>query len=84
MTRRKIKPFVCPSCGNGALVEIEIEEEMISQAKRFPAMLTAKCSKSHPLVLFVDANFQIRDIELAVQAREKNVIDKTKDWFDSL
>ena len=84
MTRKKLRPFICPVCGNGSLVEVEIEEEFITQAKRIPAMMTAKCNKSHSLVLFVDANFQIRDIEAAVQAREKDVIDKTKDWFDSL
>ncbi len=84
MARKKLKPFTCPVCGNGSLVEVEVEEAFITEAKRIPAMMTTKCEKNHSLVLFVDANFQIRDIEVAVQAREKDVIDKTKDWFDSL
>ncbi len=84
MVRKKLKPFACPVCGDGSLVEVEIEEEVITEAKRIPAMMTTRCAKKHTLVLFVDANFQIRDVEVAVQAREKDVIDKTKDWFDTL
>ncbi len=84
MARRKLRPFSCPVCGNGSLVEVEVEESFITEAKRIPAMMTTSCRGGHTLVLFVDANFQIRDVEAAVQASEKDLIDKTKDWFDSL
>lgn len=86
MARITLTPFNCPECKNGNLVKVEIEEQFIKEAKRLPAMVTATCSKNHSLVLFVDGNFQIRDIEVASRAAgdEKDAIGKTSDWFDSL
>lgn len=86
MARISLTPFNCPECKSGNLVQVEIEEQFIREAKRLPAMVTATCSKNHSLVLFVDGNFQVRDIEVASRAaiEEQDAIDKTSDWFDSL
>lgn len=84
MASKALSPFNCPKCGSGDLVEISIEEELIKGARRLPALVSAKCSKNHSLVLFVDGNFQIRDIEIAATCSEKDALDKTSAWFESL
>jgi hypothetical protein len=86
MAKISLTPFNCPECRSGNLVKVEIEEQFIKEARRLPAMVTATCSKNHSLVLFVDGNFQIRDIEVASRAArdEKDAIGKTSDWFGSL
>ena len=86
MAAKTLTPFVCPECRNGELVRIEIDEERIMEAERLPALVTVSCSKQHTLVLFVDGNFQIRDIEVASSAKsaEKSALEKTSDWFNSL
>jgi hypothetical protein len=85
LTRVNLKAFACPACKDGTLVEVKVEESVITQAKRYPTMVTAKCPKGHSLVVFVDANFQVRDVEAAAQAteKEKDAFDKTKDWFEA-
>lgn len=82
MTRVNLKPFACPACRDGTLVEVKVEESVIAGAKRYPTIVTAKCPKGHSLVVFVDANFQVRDVEAAAQAteEEKDALDRTKDW----
>ncbi|MGQ4912903.1 MAG: hypothetical protein ACP6KW_12090 [Candidatus Thorarchaeota archaeon] len=86
MTEISLKPFACPACNDGTLVEVKVKEEVITGASRYPTIITAKCPKGHSLVVFVDANFQVRDVEEAAQASEKkqDAIDKAKGWFDSL
>ncbi|MHA2206931.1 MAG: hypothetical protein ACXADL_12165, partial [Candidatus Thorarchaeota archaeon] len=86
MAKVELRPFNCPACKDGNFVKIEIDEDIITKAKRLPAMVTTKCAKKHSLVLFVDGNFQVRDIEAAISAasEDKDAIDKTKDWFGSL
>jgi hypothetical protein len=86
MAKVVLSPFSCPICKNGTLVRIEVEEDTVRNAKRLPAMVTAKCTKNHMLVLFVDGNFQVRDVEAASIAlqEETDAIEKTKDWFSSL
>ena len=81
----KLKPFACPACKEGILVYVEVEERKISQAKRYPVIVTAKCPKSHVLVAFVDANFQVRDVEAAAEAteEEKGATDKAAGYFES-
>jgi transcription elongation factor Elf1 len=81
----KLKPFPCPTCGEGKLVYVEVEESTIKRAKRFPTIVTARCGKGHALVVFVDANFQVRDVEGSAVAteEEKDAVDKTKGWFES-
>ncbi|MFW9925819.1 MAG: hypothetical protein ACFFDM_03515 [Candidatus Thorarchaeota archaeon] len=87
MAKVKLKQFACPACKDGTLVFVEVDETKITLAKRYPVIVTAKCpKKNHSLVVFVDANFQVRDVEAAAEASEekKDAIDKTKGWFDSL
>ena len=86
MVKVSLSPFNCPACQDGTLVRIEVEEDFIREAKRLPAMVTAKCTKNHTLVLFVDGNFLVRDVEAALGAthEEKDAIKKTEDWFSSL
>ena len=86
MAKISLSPFICPACSDGALVRVEIEEDAIRKAKRLPAMVTTRCTKDHILVLFVDGNFQVRDIEIASKALvdSKDAIDATQDWFASL
>ncbi|TFG32126.1 hypothetical protein EU528_04275 [Candidatus Thorarchaeota archaeon] len=85
MAKIKLKPFACPACTQGNLVYVEVEERKITQAKRYPVIVTAKCSKSHALVAFVDSNFQVRDVEVATEAteEEKGATDKAAGYFES-
>ena len=78
MTKIKLKPFACRACKEGTLVYVEVEEHKITQAKRYPVIVTAKCPKNHALVVFVDSNFQVRDVEVAAEAteEEKGATDK--------
>ncbi|TFH10035.1 MAG: hypothetical protein E4H14_03315 [Candidatus Thorarchaeota archaeon] len=85
MAKIKLKPFACPACKESTLVYVEVEEQKITHAKRYPVIVTAKCSKSHSLVAFVDANFQVRDVESATEAteEEKDATDKAVGYFES-
>jgi hypothetical protein len=85
LVKVKLNPFACPTCKDGMLVYVEVEELTIKRAKRFPTIVTAKCSRNHALVVFVDANFQVRDVEPSAVATEeqKDAVDKTKGWFES-
>ena len=86
MANVKLNPFTCPTCGNGSLVTVEIDEDTIKNAERLPKAVTAKCNNNHLLVLYVDGNFKIRDIEVALNAAEnkKDSLDQTEDWLSSL
>ncbi len=81
-----LNPFSCPACSKGTLVKVEVEATTITEAKRHPVIVTAACPKGHSLVVFVDKNFQVRDVEAVATASEKHedAVDKTKSWFDSL
>ena len=81
-----LNPFSCPACSKGTIVKVEVDTTTITEAKRHPVIVTATCPKGHSLVVFVDKNFQVRDVEAVVGAAEKqeDAIDKTKSWFDSL
>ncbi|MFX0108592.1 MAG: hypothetical protein ACFE7R_09930, partial [Candidatus Hodarchaeota archaeon] len=67
-------------------VKADVEETTITEATRLPVIITAKCPKNHSLVVFVDGNFQVRDVEVAATAavEMEGALDKTKSWFDSL
>lgn len=82
----QLNPFACPACGSGSLVKVSVEAATITEAKRYPVIVTAACQKGHSLVVFVDKNFQVRDVEAAASAEEEveDAVDKTKSWFDSL
>jgi hypothetical protein len=81
-----LNPFACPACSKGNLVKVEVEATTITEAKRHPVIVTATCPKGHAIVVFVDKNFQVRDVEAVASASEKqeDAVDKTKSWFDSL
>lgn len=85
MAKVKLRPFACPTCGAGKLVYVEVDELTITRAKRYPTIVQARCAKGHPLVVFVDANFQVRDVEVSAIAteEEKDAVEKTKGWFES-
>ena len=84
MAKVKLKPFACKACKDGTLVYVEVEEFKITQAKRYPVIVTAKCPKHHALVVFVDSNFQVRDVEVAAEATEekKGATDKAVGYFE--
>ena len=86
MTKITLTPFNCPVCKNSTLVQVEIDEKAIKDAPRLPAVVLAKCKSNHSLVLFVDGNFQVRDVEPATEAdeKEKDAVANTVDWFSSL
>jgi hypothetical protein len=86
MANVKLNPFTCPTCGNGTLVNVEIDEDTIKNAERLPKAVTAKCSNNHVLVIYVDGSFRIRDIEAALNAAEdrKDSLDQTEDWLSGL
>ena len=67
----RLKAFACPVCKDGTLVEIKIKKSALKRSNRFPVLVTAKCPKSHNLVLFVDASYQVRDVEVALQVVEE-------------
>jgi hypothetical protein len=53
------------------LVFVEVEKTKITKADRHPTMVTTRCKDGHSLVVFVDANFKVRDVEVATDATEK-------------
>ena len=71
LAKVKLTQFACPACQDGTLVYVEIEGKKIKEAKRYPTIVTAKCPSEHSLVVFVDSNFQIRDVEVAAEATKK-------------
>jgi len=85
VTKVKLKPFACRACTENTLVYVEVEEHKVTQAKRYPVIVTAKCPKGHALVVFVDSNFQVRDVEVAAEAteEEKGATDKAAGYFES-
>jgi len=63
-----------------------VEESTITEAKRHPVIVTAKCPNGHSVVVFVDKNFQVRDVEVVAAAtgKKEDAVDKAKSWFDTL
>ncbi|MFX1369307.1 MAG: hypothetical protein ACFFAY_11985 [Promethearchaeota archaeon] len=86
MANVKLNPFTCPVCGNGSVMNVEIDEDTIKNAERLPKAVTAKCNANHIIVLYVDGNFKIRDIEAALNAAEdaKDSLDQTEEWLSGL
>ena len=85
MGKLRLDPFKCPVCDDGTMVDLEIEESVFEEAKRFPMMVATKCPKTHDIIAFVDQEKRVRDVEKAVAAKkeEKDAIDKTKEYFES-
>ncbi|MFX0054660.1 MAG: hypothetical protein ACFFAX_13305 [Promethearchaeota archaeon] len=86
MANVTLNPFACPACSKGTLVKVEVEAATITEAKRHPVIVTTQCPNGHSIVVFVDKNFQVRDVEAVAGAAKKqeDAVDKTKSWFDSL
>ena len=85
VNKLKLDPFKCPVCKDDTLVNLEIEEKTFNEAKRFPMMITVKCPNKHDLIAFVDQEKKVRDVETTVSSKqkEKDVMDKTRDYFES-
>ena len=76
----------CPKC-DGVVKGIVVDGDTISNAKRVPVLVTARCTNNHSVVLFVDRNFTIRDVEAAGEVVQEpdveGIIDKATEWMDS-
>jgi hypothetical protein len=75
----------CPECKE-PVEGIVVEEYSITNAKRIPVLVPAKCSKGHNVILFVDKKFTVRDVETAgavVVADDEGSVDKAQKWMDS-
>ena len=80
----KLEPFACPVCTDGTMVEIEVDDAAIDEAKRFPMMVAVKCPKKHDLVAFVNKDRSVSDVEPAVSVKkDKDAIEKTTDYFEN-
>ena len=75
----------CPGC-KGPVEGIVVEEDSITNAKRVPVLVPAKCSNGHNVILFVDKTFTVRDVESAgavVEGDDEGSVDKAQKWMDS-
>ena len=88
MGKKNLNKVPCPIC-DGSIDGIAVEEESISEAKRIPVLVPAKCSNGHQVILFVDKQFTVRDVEAAGQVVEESddkdgsAVDKAQSWMDS-
>ena len=85
MGKKTLNTVPCPEC-KGPIDGIVVEEDSITNAKRIPVLVPAKCSKGHNVILFVDKQFTVRDVELAgavVAEDEDGSVDKAQKWMDS-
>ncbi len=84
--KKTLNAVPCPIC-NGLIEGITVDEESITDAKRVPVLVPAKCKKNHQVVLFVDKQFTVRDVEAAGQVVEEgsdaSSVDKAQKWMDS-
>jgi len=85
--KKKLSTVPCPIC-KGAVEEITVDEESITESKRVPVLIPAKCTNGHNVILFVDRNFTIRDVEAAGQvvddssAESGDSVKKAVKWMD--
>ena len=88
MGKKNLNTVPCPIC-DGSVDGITVEEESITEAKRIPVLVPAKCSNGHQVILFVDKQFTVRDVEAAGQVvdeggdDEGGSVDKAQQWMDS-
>ena len=83
--KKNLNTVPCPIC-NGSVDGITVEEESITESKRIPVLVPAKCSKGHQVILFVDKQFTVRDVEAAGQVVDDDsddAVDKAQKWMDS-
>jgi hypothetical protein len=84
MGKMTLNTVPCPEC-RGPIEGIVIEEDSITNAKRIPVLVPAKCSNGHNVILFVDRKFTIRDVETAgTVVDEDGSVSKAMKWMDSL
>jgi hypothetical protein len=83
---KTLKPVPCPKC-DGAVQGIVVDEDSIVNAKRVPVLVSARCINDHPVVLFVDRNFTVRDVEAAGEVVQdvdvEGAVDKAQKWMDN-
>ncbi|MFW9844716.1 MAG: hypothetical protein ACFFEV_09075 [Candidatus Thorarchaeota archaeon] len=88
MGKKNLNTVPCPICDK-SIEGISVEEESITNAKRIPVLVPAKCSNGHQVILFVDKQFTVRDVEAAGQViedgndHEDSSVDKAQQWMDS-
>lgn len=86
--KKNLNTVPCPIC-DGSIDGISVEETSITEAKRIPVLVPAKCSNGHQVILFVDKQFTVRDVEAAGQVvqddrdDDKGSVDKAQSWMDS-
>ena len=87
MGKKNLNSVPCPIC-DGTIDGITVEEESITEAKRIPVLIPAKCGNGHQVILFVDKKFTVRDVEAAGQVVEdgskeaEGSVDKALKWMD--
>lgn len=87
MGKRKLSAVPCPTC-KGTVEAITVNEESITESKRVPVLIPAKCKNGHNVILFVDRKFTIRDVEAAGQvvddgsSESDDSVKKAIKWMD--
>ena len=85
MGKTTLDTVPCPTC-KGPIEGIVVEEDSITNAKRIPVLVPAKCKNGHNVILFVDKQFTVRDVETAgavVDEDDEGSVDKAQKWMDS-
>ena len=88
MGKKNLNPVPCPIC-DSLINGISVEETSITEAKRIPVLVPAKCGNGHQVILFVDKQFTVRDVEAAGQVVEDGTdddgssVDKAQSWMDN-
>ena len=82
MGKMTLNTVPCPEC-KGSIEGIVIEADSITNAKRIPVLVPAKCSNGHNVILFVDRKFTVRDVETAgTVVDEEGSVGKAMKWMD--
>ena len=85
MGKTTLDTVPCPECKD-SIEGIVVEEDSITNAKRIPVLVPAKCNNGHNVILFVDKQFTVRDVETAgavVDEDDDGSVDKAQKWMDS-
>jgi hypothetical protein len=85
MGKTTLNTVPCPDC-KGLIEGIVVEEDSITNAKRIPVLVPAKCNNGHNAILFVDKQFTVRDVEMAgavIDEGDGGSVDKARKWMDN-